>query len=137
MYILLSGTPPFNGHDEEEIMKSVGIGKYSIETEEWKYISKEAKNLVEKLLRYDPEKRISGEEALKHPWILKFKNPQPNDASEHKIPIENLKSFTNKRKFAQATIAFLVHQVSSSEMMKDLRKIFKQFDKKWGWTIII
>jgi len=59
LYILLTGTPPFNGNDEEEIMKNVLIGKYSMDTDEWLNISKEAKNLTQRLLTYDPEKRIS------------------------------------------------------------------------------
>jgi calcium-dependent protein kinase len=130
MYILLTGTPPFNGNDEEEIMKNVLIGKYSMDTDEWLNISKEAKNLTQRLLTYDPEKRISAEDAWKHPWIYKYtkSNVQAN-TTEHKIPIENIKFFTSRKKFQQATIAFLVHQASTSEMMKELRKIFKDFDK--------
>jgi len=33
---------------------------------EFKYVSREAIDLMKKMLAYDPERRISAEEALKH-----------------------------------------------------------------------
>jgi serine/threonine protein kinase len=50
-------------------MKKVELGKYDIEHGVWKNVSKEAKDLIKKLLTYDPAERISAEQALKHPWI--------------------------------------------------------------------
>jgi len=35
-------------------------------------VSEEAKDLVKKLLTYDPHKRPSGFEAYNHPWIKKM-----------------------------------------------------------------
>ena len=35
----------------------------------WPIISDQAKDLVKKLLEIDDKKRISAEEALKHPWF--------------------------------------------------------------------
>ena len=35
----------------------------------WSHISEEAKDLVEALLEVDPERRLSCEEALAHPWF--------------------------------------------------------------------
>lgn len=50
-------------------MKKVEAGKYDIEHGIWKNVSKEAKDLIKKLLTYDPAERISAETALQHPWI--------------------------------------------------------------------
>lgn len=71
MYILISGEPPFNDPraDNEAIMKKVELGKYDLEHGVWKSVSKEAKDLIKKLLTYDPAERIGAEQALKHPWI--------------------------------------------------------------------
>ena len=135
LYILLSGTPPFYGEDDQEIMENVRKGKFSFDHREFDSISQEAKNLITNLLRYDPIKRITAEEAWNDIWIQKYskKRAAPistniNNATSYKIPINNLKSFASRQKFQQATIAFLVHQISSSDMVKDLRKIFKEFD---------
>jgi len=71
MYILLSGEPPFNDPraDNEAIMKKVETGKYDIEHGVWKSITTEAKELIQRLLTYDPAERISAEDALNHTWI--------------------------------------------------------------------
>ena len=69
MFILLSGRPPFDGRDDREIVKKVRIGHYNLNTPEWKYVSKEAQDLVKKLLTYDAQKRLTAQEAILHPWI--------------------------------------------------------------------
>ena len=50
-------------------MKKVLKGKYKLDEEDQKDISKEAKDLVRKLLTFKPEDRINAAEALQHPWI--------------------------------------------------------------------
>lgn len=54
LYILLCGYPPFNGANDEQIIKNVKIGKFRTDEEEWENISKDAINLVNMLLEYDP-----------------------------------------------------------------------------------
>jgi calcium-dependent protein kinase len=66
LYILLSGRPPFDGNDDRDIIKSVKQGQYSLSGPEWKSISKEALDIVKKMLTYDYISRISAEEALNH-----------------------------------------------------------------------
>ena len=69
LYIMLCGYPPFNGDNEKEIVKSVIEGKYEFPEEEWSNVSKEARNLVEKMLKYDPKQRFSAKECLLSDWI--------------------------------------------------------------------
>jgi len=69
LYIILSGVPPFNGSSDQEIMKRVRMGKFTFSDAVWSQISDKAKALITKLLTYDPDQRVSAEEALKHPWI--------------------------------------------------------------------
>ena len=65
MYIMLCGTPPFNGANNKLIMKRVLTGKFSFPPEKgWDCVSKEAKNMIKKMLVVDPKKRISALEAL-------------------------------------------------------------------------
>ena len=54
MFILLSGKPPFDGKDDNEITDAVKVGKYKMEDEPWGSISKDAKNLVKEMLTKDP-----------------------------------------------------------------------------------
>lgn len=53
-------------------MKKVRIGKYSFADPSWNNVSDKAKDLISKLLTYDPDQRLSAEDALKHPWIVEM-----------------------------------------------------------------
>ena len=44
---------------------------FTKQAEEWSKVSQEAKNLIDRMLTYDPEKRISAQECLTDPWIQK------------------------------------------------------------------
>ena len=137
MYILLSGNPPFNGPDDQAILNKVKMGKYSMDIPEFSQVSSEAKDLIQKMLTYDPEKRISAIEALRHPWFTKYLKPRSSFENEKSVskPFENLRKISAKEKLQQATIAFLVHHVSTSEMVKDLTNIFKELDTDGNGTL--
>lgn len=49
-YILLSGSPPFGGKNEKQIMANVKTGEYDFQGDAWKNVSDNAKDFVEKLL---------------------------------------------------------------------------------------
>mmetsp|Transcript_1019 Transcript_1019/g.1302 ORF Transcript_1019/g.1302 Transcript_1019/m.1302 type:complete len:258 (-) Transcript_1019:724-1497(-) len=46
VYILLSGIPPFNGKDDQEIMKAVRKGKFSFSDKCWSGVSDQAKDFI-------------------------------------------------------------------------------------------
>lgn len=69
-------------------MRSVVKGKFDFDGEEWEDVSKEAKDLIKKLIT-QPEKRLTAEEALEHKWFKMFKNNQEPQYLRKK----NLKAF--------------------------------------------
>lgn len=69
LYIMLCGYPPFNGADDKDILDAVKLGKFRFPEEDWDNISKDAKDLITKCLTKSYRRRISGKEALEHPWI--------------------------------------------------------------------
>jgi len=68
LYTLLCGYPAFCGDDDQEILTLVQKGKYSFDGEEWDVVSKEAKDLIKKLIA-KPERRLNAQESLDHKWI--------------------------------------------------------------------
>ena len=73
LYILLSGCPPFPGVTETEIKYRIKRGKFTFSDPVWLTVSEPAKDLIRKMLEYNPKKRISAIEALSHTWITKTK----------------------------------------------------------------
>nr|CAG8587692.1 11466_t:CDS:2 [Entrophospora candida] len=69
MYTMLCGYTPFWGEDQPALFESIMSGEYEYEEEYWSEISDLAKDLIDKLLTYEPHKRITVHEALKHPWF--------------------------------------------------------------------
>jgi len=57
--MLLSGTPPFNGGSDLQIIEAVKNGEFSIEGAVWDEVSMSAKDLIVKMLQHDPKKRFS------------------------------------------------------------------------------
>jgi len=43
--------------------------------------------LLQKLLQFNPEKRITAEEALRHPYLAQFHNPADEPLCDHRILI--------------------------------------------------
>jgi len=50
LFMLLSGSPPFNGKDDEDIRNNIKKGEYKMDSLDWKLVSAEAKSFLEKLL---------------------------------------------------------------------------------------
>ncbi|KAJ9066889.1 hypothetical protein DSO57_1005269 [Entomophthora muscae] len=69
MYLLLSGSTPYQGSDQFSLMDSTANRKLQFLGESWKNVSLEARHLISLLLNTDPEKRITSRQALKHPWL--------------------------------------------------------------------
>lgn len=56
-------------------------------------MSAEAKDLVQKLLTYNPEKRINALNAVNHPWIKKMSTAEKISQSVARNTLKNLKNF--------------------------------------------
>jgi len=69
-YILLCGFPPFYNENLPELFEQILKAAYDFPEEYWKDISEDGKDFIRKLLVVDPKKRMTGEEALRHPWLV-------------------------------------------------------------------
>jgi calcium-dependent protein kinase len=69
LYILLSGKPPFDGDNDEEITEQVKIGEYVLTGGVWQVVSNDAKNLIKKMLTYKYTDRVTARDCLNDPWF--------------------------------------------------------------------
>jgi len=68
-FILLSGTPPFYEEDNFALFEKIKNCDYDFDVETWNNVSPEAKDFVSRLLIADPDKRMTCEDMLNHPWM--------------------------------------------------------------------
>ena len=127
--MLLCGYPPFNGDTDIEIIQNVQRGKFVFPEEEWGVISPECKDLIKKMLTYEPSKRISAKDVLIHPWFSQYEEKIKQDKLVAKSAFENMKRFKRNKKFEHATIGFIINQLVSKEDRADLLKQFLLWDK--------
>jgi len=128
LFVLLTGTIPFSGNTNEEILTKVKSGSVKYNHPVWKSISKDALSLVQKMLITNPSERISAEEALNDIWIIKFTHKFDVDLANLSISLQNLKSFKANINFQRAALAFIAKRFTSQEEERKLRETFKMID---------
>ena len=132
MYILLSQRPPFGGRDDYEIMETVKTGKYDLTSPPFNTISDQAKDLIKKTLTMDPNKRITAEEALNHPWFKNNKSKElfnrVKDQNTIKDFIDNLKRYKRTSVIQETALAYLVRHFTQIKDVVNACKLFNQID---------
>jgi len=128
LYIMLSGYPPFVGDSDQETLKLVSKGKFSMGGPVWKNVTSEARDLVRRLLTLNPAKRISAAEALQHKWIKSRASNEFVRASLSKEALESLRNFGNQSKLKHASLLFLTSQCHAETDKKALEECFRALD---------
>jgi len=125
LYILLCGYPPFGGANDKEILNKVKIGKYRFDEDDWGKISDDAKNLIRKMLTFNPADRINARQALNDKWIQN--NTQASPINQKAL--KNLADFSSRNKLKQAILTFIVTQMTSQAEKEELQKTFQTLDR--------
>ena len=131
LYILLSGSPPFNGPNDNEIYAKISKMKYTFPEKKWKNISKEAIDLIKSML-CEEEKRPSAMTVLENPWFTKV-DSQPEKPLEN-FDARTLVNYINVNRLKKVVLTFIATRLKDNEVEKS-RKIFEGFDKNKDGTI--
>ncbi|CAD8061384.1 unnamed protein product [Paramecium sonneborni] len=131
LYILLCGYPPFFGHSEGEVLAKVRKGTYQFDSNDWSKVSMQAKDLIRRMLFYDPASRIGASDAQQHAWISNNKT----QGYVNNLSLKRLQDFDSKNKLKYAILQFITVQVVSSQEKDDLQKIFQEIDKNGDGTV--
>jgi len=124
MYIILSGTPPFNGKNNQEILLSVYNGCFTFRPPTFKTVSDLAKDLISKLLVKDPNLRLSAAEAYQHPWIQGL-----TPLSQISLEVfQSIESFVRSQKLKQATLIYIANRLTVNDI-ESMRRSFRNMDK--------
>ena len=125
LYILLCGYPPFNGNDDDEIFESIKKRKFVFPDAEWANISKEAKDLINKMLS-EPLTRLTAEQVLVHPWLVNQLNKNTK-AKEIKLNFNTFKTYSGANKLSRAVLTYIASRLTDDEVKK-LKDAFQKID---------
>jgi len=105
------------------LFQLIAHGIFDFHEEYWADISADAKDLIKRLLTVDPNKRITAEEALRHPWLeLSMTDLMSRDLHKNQ---EAMKRWNHKRKLRR-----VYHAVIASNRMKNLLNSIRQGAKE-------
>ncbi|CAK5059378.1 unnamed protein product [Meloidogyne enterolobii] len=80
-YEFLTGKPPFETDDQKHTYKRITNVEYVFP----RHVSKGAMDLISRLLRKDPNQRMTFEQLLKHPWILEYCGRASEDVPDNEL----------------------------------------------------
>ncbi|XP_049467715.1 death-associated protein kinase 2 isoform X2 [Panthera uncia] len=118
-YILLSGASPFLGDTKQETLANITAVSYDFDEEFFSQTSELAKDFIRKLLVKETRKRLTIEEALRHPWITPVDNQQALVRRESVVNLENFKKqYVRRRWKLSFSIVSLCNHLTRSLMKK-------------------
>ena len=131
LFLALTGKVPFDGKTDDEISNKIQNDPYNELEPMLLAHSSESRDLLDKLLEKDMEKRISAKQALNHEWFKNyhgralFSNFRLDEIQQY---IHNLCSYSSESKISQLVLAFLVHNIPISTSTYTILKLFRLFN---------
>uniref|UniRef100_A0A3B5MDJ0 Protein kinase domain-containing protein n=1 Tax=Xiphophorus couchianus TaxID=32473 RepID=A0A3B5MDJ0_9TELE len=136
LYILLVGYPPFWDEDQHKLYQQIKAGAYDFPSPEWDTVTPEAKNLINQMLTINPAKRITAEQALKHPWVCQRSTVA--SMMHRQETVECLRKFNARRKLKGAILTtMLVSRNFSGELGKFILKLLSPASPQEAQTTVV
>jgi calcium-dependent protein kinase len=133
LYVMMTGTQPFQGKDQNEVFEKIAKGIYDVKILEKQKVSEQVKDLIKKLLVLDQRRRLTIEAALEHPWITMYKDHNELTTLDDGI-IDSLRSFVNNNPLQKETMFYFAKISSEAEILR-LKQAFLEIDKDNTGTI--
>ncbi|XP_038666273.1 SNF-related serine/threonine-protein kinase isoform X2 [Scyliorhinus canicula] len=89
LFMLVCGQPPFQEANDSETLTMIMDCRYTVPSR----VSKECKDLINRMLQRDPKRRASLEEIEDHPWLLGI---DPSPATKCNIPLVSYKNLSEE-----------------------------------------
>ena len=132
LYMFIAGRAPFGGISNKEIINSIKTQTLDVNNERFLKASPEVRDLIIGLLKKDTNERLSAKQALNHIWFKKangrklFGNFKDEDIQ---IYIDNFFNYSFHSKIQQLVIAFLVHNLPTTDSSRNILKLYRYFNK--------
>ncbi|KAL7543585.1 hypothetical protein ACHAXR_012878 [Thalassiosira sp. AJA248-18] len=131
-FLLLCDEKPFKGKRRSNVLHNIHKCRYDFKAPGWYNISQEAKDFVSSMIVYDPQKRLSAEEAVNHPWLKKTQFPASETDSKANENLmgsvrDNIMSYAKTSEIKRIAAVVVAHKSSSAEIL-EMRKAFDKYD---------
>ena len=110
LYAMITGFFPFRGVNETELHKNILSGAFP----KLKDVSNELKDLLNKILEVNPNKRITIDNILKHPWIIQNENINNNYTKNININI-----FTKAEKIIYGKLKLDYREANKEDILEN------------------
>eukprot|EP00929_Paragymnodinium_shiwhaense_P117628 TRINITY_DN8849_c0_g1_i1.p1 TRINITY_DN8849_c0_g1~~TRINITY_DN8849_c0_g1_i1.p1 ORF type:complete len:541 (+),score=124.39 TRINITY_DN8849_c0_g1_i1:60-1625(+) len=126
LYILLSGSPPFSGEDDAEILRQAKTGKIYFDLPEFNNVGKEVKDLILQMCKIKVDARPSAQQCFEMGWIQGHTTKQETNLCQTGM-VAKLRSFGGVSRFKKAALQVIAHRLDDVNI-KRLREIFMTID---------
>lgn len=125
LYIMLSGTCPFDGETDEDIFAQVARGRLDFRDPCWSEVAPVAVDLIRRMCHRSPSCRVPACEALQDPWLKK--HVHHDSVVLAKRDAARLFNFSQVENFKQKAIFHIARHVGD-KAVETLREAFMQLD---------
>ena len=113
LYAMITGFFPFRGVNESDLHRNILSGAFP----KLKDVSNELKDLLNKILEVNPNKRITIEDILKHPWLNDV-NINDNNNNTYYFN-KNINIFTKAEKIIYGKLKIDYRQANKEEVLEN------------------
>jgi len=135
LYLFLSGQPPFDDEDDDELILQAAMGHLDFECEPWDRVAPTAKLAIMQMCKVDPDARFSADAALQGTWIQdRARHRGSSDAEESgltsSIVCEGLQRFQRMSKARKASAYLVALNVTDAQQsqVSSIRSKFEELD---------
>ncbi len=130
-YMMLSGSPPFWGNNDQQIRNRIIRGQYTFADKDFKNVSKGGKDFIASMLKLDPACRPDAGKALRHSWLMKNASSGALGAKGRLMPKADLsvglKKYSQFSQFRRTVLNVVARNMPPAEL-KVLRDTFQSID---------
>lgn len=133
VFILLLGYLPFQGAEQGQ-MQRIKTGQFVRDAKRWNQLSPEARQYIESLLVIDPQGRLTAEQALQAPWVVK--RHQAAHIEIDRATVDAMVGFGAASQFRRAAMSMMAWSLSNEER-QEVESMFLALDKDKSGAISI
>eukprot|EP00929_Paragymnodinium_shiwhaense_P123508 TRINITY_DN9746_c0_g1_i2.p1 TRINITY_DN9746_c0_g1~~TRINITY_DN9746_c0_g1_i2.p1 ORF type:complete len:470 (-),score=67.04 TRINITY_DN9746_c0_g1_i2:166-1575(-) len=131
VFILLGGHSPFPMRDEKVCRERILKGDITWREDRWCHLSANALDFVKRLLVTNPDKRMSADEALQHPWLAHMDLERRSEGGCSFVSsigspdelLDDLRRYSQSTHLQRAALSMMAHHLSSP-CLEQIRQTF-------------